>query len=95
MRKEMNSIIKNAISQQRQSYNRGHENQGANIDVLSEVKRILSTKALSRNKKAISLLTEIHDFDTILNEHEPLKYAKSLSFPVRNYIKKEIFNLIR
>lgn len=93
MRKEISAIIKSAVAQQLVSYNKGHENQGASIDVLSEIQRLLSVKSLSRNKKAQALLTEITEFDTVNNE--ALKYAKHLSFPVRSFIKREVFGLTR
>ena len=93
MRKEIISIIASAVKLQRVSYNKGHENQGASIDVLSEIRRLLSTQSLSRNKKAQEVLTEIQAFDTLHNE--AIKYAKHLSFPVRGQIKRETFALIR
>lgn len=93
MRKEITAIIKSAITQQLVSYNKGHENQGASIDVLSEIQRLLGVKSLQRNKVAQSVLTDITDFDTVNNE--ALKYAKHLSFPVRSFIKREVFNLVR
>ncbi|AIA64838.1 lysis inhibition; accessory protein [Cronobacter phage S13] len=93
MRKEITAIIKSATSQQFGSYLKGHENQGASIDVLSEIQRLLSVKAMSRNKNAQAVLTEIADFDNLHNE--ALKYAKHLSFPVRNFIKREVHNLVR
>ncbi|QHJ78824.1 MAG: hypothetical protein [Caudoviricetes sp.] len=93
MRKQLVSLVSDALVHQSISYNRGHENQGASIDVLSEVKRILSASGLSRNKNAQSVLTEIVDFDTTNNE--ALKYAKALSFTTRGFIKNEIKKLIK
>lgn len=93
MRKEIIAIIKEATTQQFGSYMKGHENQGASIDVLAEIQRLLSVKALSKNKNAQAVLTEIAEFDNLHNE--ALKYAKHLSFPVRNFIKREVRGLIR
>lgn len=93
MRKEITAIVKEAIKQQNVSYNRGHENQGASIDVLAEIYRLVGTRQLRGNKKAGELLTEIENFDNLNNE--ALKYAKQLSFPVRAYVKKEVLSLTR
>lgn len=93
MRKELNKIVADAIKHQRISYNRGHENQGASIDVLAEIRRTLTGVGLQRNKSAQAVLTEISEFDTVNNE--ALKYAKSLSFTVRGFIRNEVRALIK
>lgn len=93
MRKEITAIIDAAVKSQRVSYNRGHENQGASIDVLAEIRRLLSAPFLSRNKKAQEVLTEIQAFDTINNE--AIKYAKHLSYQTRTLIQREVKALTR
>lgn len=93
MRKEIKSIIDSALKQQLVAYNRGHENQGSSIDVLAEVRRLLSVPFLSRNKKAQDVLTEIQTFDTLNNE--AIKYAKHLSYQTRTLIQREVKALTR
>ncbi|WNL62974.1 hypothetical protein [Citrobacter phage Ci1] len=93
MRKEIQGIIKRALTQQAGAYNRGHENSGASIDVLAEIRRLLSVQSLSRNKKAQEVLTEIAAFDTLNNE--AIKFAKHLSYQTRLVIKQDLKAVIR
>lgn len=89
-----NDIIKAAIAIQNVEYFAGnHDNQGASIDVLNEMKTVLSDSRNNKNKKAQKILDDIAFFD--VSENYALKFVKPLSSAARSKIRNATIQLIR
>lgn len=81
----MNEIIKSILDIKRKSWNAGHENYGASIDVKAEALDILEYfKHLNPSQKALA---------TELASQDELKYAKPLCSAARKAVRHFVVTL--
>lgn len=77
--------LNHALKLQRAAWNKGHENYGASIDVLSEAKSVLEYfKHLNPAQT---------EFLSTLKEMDELKYAKPLSTASRKAVRHFVITL--
>lgn len=78
-------VVTNALTVQRRAWNFGHENYGASIDVLAEMKVVLSKfKYLNPKQKELA---------ETLSRYPEIKYAKRMGSAARNTVHQFVVTL--
>lgn len=88
MKFDLKLIVSDSLNMQRQLFNQGHENSGANIDVFAVV--LEAGKKFPKSRAVANMVSEINAFES---NHNALKYAKELDPRVVSMIKARIANL--